>query len=100
MRADEGSSHRTTRFHERLLKLGLGIVVLVTLLRVWVAPVAWDQPASAQIPDAGLQRNQLLEETRKTNQMLSDIKRILEKGTLNVRLQGADNQADPAAPGS
>ena len=78
--------------------LGLiGFTVLATCLRVWTGPVALIDTAAAQIPDSAAQRIQLLEETRRTNELLTQIKQILERGPLNVRIAGADNQADAPA---
>lgn len=84
---------------QRLLRAGIGLLMLATVLRVWLGPVPMIERAEAQLPDPGRQRLELIEEARRTNQLLSEIKRTLEKGTLNVRLQGADNQADtPVVP--
>ena len=73
------------------------LVVLATCLRVWMGPVAITESARAQIPDSGLQRQQVLEETRRTNLLLTEIKQVLISHTFNVRVQGADNQADTPA---
>jgi hypothetical protein len=84
---------------KRLLHAGIGLFMLVTVFRVWLGPMPIVERAQAQIPDPGRQRLELIEELRHTNQLLSEIKRTLEKGTLNVRLEGADNQADtPVVP--
>jgi len=72
----------------------VGLFLLLTCIRVWVGPEITASRVHAQIPDSGLQRNLLLAEARRTNQLLSDIKRVLETGTLHVRLRSADNQAD------
>jgi len=72
-------------------------LVAASCLRAWIGPVSIETTAQAQIPDSGLQRKQQLEEARLTNQLLSEIKVLLEKGTFNVRLQGADNQAPAPA---
>ena len=64
--------------------------VILTCLRIWLGPFPLLERAEAQIPDAGLQRKQIVDESRRTNELLSDIKRILETQTLQVRLQGAD----------
>ncbi len=72
--------------------------VFLTCVRVWLGPLPVLQTAYGQIPDAGLQRKQLLDEAKLSNQLLSDIKRLLEVGTLHVRLEGADNPADQGAP--
>ena len=74
----------------RLVKI-FSIIVLLTCLRVWVGPVSMLDEAQAQIPDSALQRKLLLEEARQTNRLLTEIKQLLRKGTLNVRIQGADN---------
>ena len=73
------------------------LFVLLTCLRTWIGPTPVLQVAQAQIPDAGAQRKLLLDEARQTNQLLTEIKHLLENRTLNVRIQGADNQV-PAAP--
>ena len=78
-------SHRLT---DRLVTF----FVILTCFRVWLGPFPLLERAEAQIPDAGLQRKQLVDEARHTNELLSDIKRILETQTLHVRLEGADNQ--------
>jgi len=71
--------------------------VLLTCFRVWVGPMAFERTADARIPDSGLQRRQILDEARRTNELLAQIKQVLQVGTLNVRLQGADNQAGKPA---
>ena len=81
-----------------LLTRFLGVLVLLTCLRVWVAPGTLATPARAQIPDSGAQRKMFLEEARKTNRLLTEIRQLLESHTFNVRVQGADNQADKPAP--
>jgi hypothetical protein len=75
-----------------LLRAALSLFILLTCLRVWVGPFPILPEARAQIPDSGLQRKLLLEEAQRTNQLLSDIKRFLESGDLNVRIKGTDNQ--------
>ena len=79
---------RSHRFLDRLVVF----FVILTCLRIWLGPLPLLERAEAQIPDAGLQRKQLVEQAQRTNELLSDIKRILETQTLHVRLQGADNQ--------
>ncbi len=81
----------------RWLQGAICAFVLLTCLRVWVEPAPLLQVAEAQIPDAAMQRKLILDEARQTNQLLTEIKQLLENRTLNVRIQGADNQV-PAAP--
>ncbi len=74
------------------------LVVLVTCLRVWIGPMTLVEPACAQVANPASQRTQLLTETRRTNQLLEEIKQLLKTHTLNVRVEGADNQAVVPAP--
>ena len=80
----------------RPIRLGVALFVLLTCLHVWIGPVQILEHASAQIPDSGHQRKLLIDETRRTNQLLTEIAQILREQTLNVRIATADNQ--PAAP--
>lgn len=83
----------------RFILRALGcLLVLATCLRVWVGPFSILPVAYGQIPDAGMQRKQILEETVRTNQLLSEIRTMLAERTLNVRIQGADNQSDSMKP--
>ncbi len=88
------------QLRKRGLPWGLiGFFVLGTCFGAWVGPTPMVAAARAQIPDSGRQRKQLLEEARRTNQLLAEIKQVLKEHTLNVRIRGADNQADtPARP--
>lgn len=82
----------------RWARVGWWVFLFVTCLRVWFGPVDFHSVADAQIPDGGLQRKQQLDEIKMTNQYLSEIKQLLKSGTINVRVQGADNKADAASP--
>jgi hypothetical protein len=81
-----------------ILRAGLLLFGLATCAKVWLGPMEWTGEAQAQIPDAGLQRVQQLEATQQTNKLLAEIKDILENKTLNVRLDGADNQLPRTKP--
>jgi len=72
----------------------LFVFLAVTCLRVWTGDGSLHADARAQIPDAGLQRHELVAEMRRTNQLLTDIKALLESGKLHVRVESADNQPD------
>jgi len=75
-----------------LIRAIVALFIILTCLRVWIGPFPILSEARAQIPDAGLQRKLLLEEAQRTNQLLGDIKRVLESGDLHVRIKGADNE--------
>ncbi|MBI1825548.1 MAG: hypothetical protein HY287_10340 [Planctomycetes bacterium] len=82
----------------RWIRLILGIFVLLSCLRAWVSPGPFLPVAEAQIPDAGLQRKQILDAIERTNALLGEFRHDLQNGTLNVRMVGTDNKADAAAP--
>ncbi|MGB0716745.1 MAG: hypothetical protein ACPGXK_12760 [Phycisphaerae bacterium] len=73
------------------LSISLTILIVITCLRVWLGPVQWEPRAEARIPDAGKQRQHLVEEIRQTNQLLKQILAKLENGTFNVNVKGTDN---------
>ena len=81
------SQHQKASF----LRIALVLFVLLTCVRVWLGPEPMVDTAQAQIPDAGSQRRAMVDEIRRTNQLLTEIKQILSTQTLNVRIQGADN---------
>lgn len=86
--------------HKGLRQRIIGLLVVLTCIRVWIGPAAFVDQAQAQIPDSGLQRELLLTEARRTNQLLTEIRQLLKDHTLNVRIRGADNQAGkPGTPG-
>ena len=65
-----------------------GVIVLcaATVLRVWLSAAAWESSASAQIPDSGMQRKLLIDELRRTNALLTEIRdAIVVKGTVSER---------------
>lgn len=76
------------------LRLLVAGAIAATCVRVWLGPGPMVPQASAQIPDAGLQRREVLAETRRTNQLLEQILRTLQTGTIQVRLEGTDNSQE------
>lgn len=71
------------------------ILVVLTLLLSVIAVELWigladRSTAVAQIPDTGLQRQNIVEETRRTNQLLEQILTQLRTGTMKVRSESAD----------
>lgn len=75
---------------DRAKRLLVTAVIVATLCRVWLGPITVERTVLAQIPDAGAQRNEVIAEIRKTNQLLGSIADLLEKRTLNVRVMPAD----------
>lgn len=81
--------------HGRSARILFVFLVLATCFRVWVGPFPLTPQARGQLPDSALQRKHILEEARRTNQILGEIKQILQSQTLNVRVVGADKKAIP-----
>ncbi len=72
----------TSRWSTRILTLAL----VLTGLRVWLGPIAPESTAMAQLPNAGAKQNEQIEEARKTNALLTEIRDLLKSGTLNVKV--------------
>ena len=84
----------------RLLRVLQGVwiaAVLLTCVRVWVAPGPILPQAQAQIPDPAVQRNLALQETRRTNQLLEKLIKTLETRTLKVCIEDADKSSGKSA---
>jgi uncharacterized protein YpmS len=91
--------------HEvHLDRLTRGVLCLLTALLVviavelWVAMPSSAPAAMAQIPDTGLQRQQIVEETRRTNQLLEQILEQLKTGTVKVKWESADKPLTDRQP--
>jgi hypothetical protein len=70
----------------------LGVVVVLQVLTIfgqWVSPT-WTSPAQAQVPDAGAQRNQIIDELKTMNSKLDHLIAVLEGGKVQVRMDQAD----------
>ena len=63
----------------------------LTLLGQWLNP-SYTQTASAQVPDGGAQRLQMLEEARGTNARLDKILSLLNDGKLQVHVAKDDEK--------
>ena len=77
------------RFTRGLLTV-LTALLAVIAVELWVAMPDGSSVARAQIPDTGLQRLQIIEEARKTNQILEQIREQLREGCMKVRLEDTD----------
>lgn len=78
----------------RWLRVLLTAFLALTCLKAWTGTGEFNPIASAQIPDSGLQRKQLLGEVRITNQLLAQILNALKTRTIKVQIQGTDNNID------
>lgn len=87
---------RLDKWTRRLL-CAVAALLAVIAAELWAGlPAA--QPVWAQIPDSGRQRQELLEEARRTNRLLSEIVEHLKSGTLKVDLADTDKQQAKAPP--
>lgn len=82
---------RNDDFGRRMLRVGFGAFLALTCIKVWLGPVNMVPSAEAQIPNAGNQRLQLVNEVRKSNDLLAGIAATLKSQTLKVAIQGTDN---------
>lgn len=82
---------QTNRRGRRFLRVLLGAVLIATCVKVWLGPETSMPTAEAQIPNAGNQRIQLVNEIRKSNELLAQIALTLKSQTLKVAIQGTDN---------
>jgi hypothetical protein len=71
---------------------------LATCAKVWMPSAKLVEPAHGQLPNPAVARQELVRIGARTNELLTDIKRILESQTLHVTLEPADNQADSDGP--
>ncbi len=72
----------------RVLRWVAGALLALTCLRVWSGSTEWESRAYAQIPNAGAQRADLLDEVRRTNQLLEEVLSLLRTQTLKVEVRG------------
>jgi len=66
---------------------------LVTCVKVWLPREPIVTPVQAQVPNPADDRKEEILLLRRTNELLTDIKRILESQTLHVVIERADNSS-------
>lgn len=77
------------------------VLLAITALLTMIAVELWaDRPsmlasASAQIPDTGRQRLEIIEETRETNRLLAQILEHLRAKPVKVSIQTTDKSSGP-----
>lgn len=74
------------------LMLAMQALILATL---WTGGPGV-RPAAAQIPDAGAQQQQVIDQLRATNEKLDKLVDLLSGGNLRVRLAGDPPPPSPA----
>ncbi len=66
------------------------ILIGLTMWKVWIGPIPQAGVAHAQIPDSAAQRRLLIDELRRTNQLLTQIDETIRNHTIKVRIIEAD----------
>jgi len=89
---------RLDGFGRRLLVVLTGLLAVITV-ELFALRSGGPSPAAAQIPDTGLQRKQIVDETRQTNELLQRILDHLEHNTIKVRLERSDKPMPAGEPG-
>jgi hypothetical protein len=76
------------RYTGCLLTAIAGLLSIIAV-ELWVGLSDGNQ-AQAQIPDTGMQRKQIVDEARRTNELLEKILNHLQTGSVKVKLENAD----------
>lgn len=86
------------RYTGFLLTTIAGLLTVIAV-ELWVG-LSDSGRAMAQIPDTGLQRKQIVDEARKTNELLEKILDHLQTGSMKVKLESADKASGKKATSS
>jgi len=84
-------------FTRRLL-VALAVLMAVLAVELWVVSPGGTAPAMAQIPNAGGQRQELVQEAKRTNQLLERIAACLESKRIKVSVGTDEKQTKRAGP--
>lgn len=76
----------------RILLTVIVVLLAIIALELWHVSPNMMPAAQAQIPDSGLQRNKMLDESRQTNALLSDILEHLRTKAVKVEMQRTDKK--------
>lgn len=80
---------------KRLLSV-IALLLAVLIVELWALRPDTAPAAHAQIPDTGLQRQQIVDEQRQTNELLSAMLEHLRTRTIKVRVEPSEKPADSA----
>jgi hypothetical protein len=78
------------------LLVAILIIQCAVLVGQWGGQHSVVQTVHAQVPDAGMQRSQIIEELRQLNGKMDRLLRVLEDGNLQVRTASPDEERGPA----
>lgn len=71
----------------------IAVLLAVLVIELWNLAPSMLPIAAAQVPDTALQRKQIVDEARRTNQLLSAILTHLEAKSIKVEMIGGDKSA-------
>jgi hypothetical protein len=77
--------------------VALTVLLTIIVIELWAGRPTMTPEARAQVPDSGAQRNQMIEETRRTNQLLEQILDHLR--TKPVKVKTVDTDKADERPG-
>jgi hypothetical protein len=78
----------------------IALIALLTVIAIelWAGRPDMVPAAQAQVPDSGLQRYQILDEARRTNQLLEQILEHLRTKAVKVSIADTDKAKDGGRP--
>lgn len=82
------------------LLAAIAVFLLTIAIELWGLSGALPATAVAQVPDTGLQRKQLIDEARRTNELLSAILDQLRGGVIKVESVNPDKEKGPGRAGA
>ena len=84
---------RINKPHRSWPRILVILFLAATCWKVWLGDPQVLPIAAAQIPDSGMQRKVLIDEIRKTNQLITQLAATMKTHTFKVRIEGTDKQA-------
>ncbi|MCG8406511.1 MAG: hypothetical protein MI923_15055 [Phycisphaerales bacterium] len=93
-------SKRAQDRFSRWLLVAIAMLLAVNAVGLWDNRTSILPTAQAQIPDTAKQRQQLVKESRRTNELLSQILTHLRTKAIKVQIEATDKREGSRAPGS
>ena len=78
--------------------VALTVLLTVIAIELWAGRPDMVPAAQAQVPDSGAQRNQIIEDGRRTNQLLEQILEHLRTKAVKVSIADTDKAKDGGRP--